>query len=138
MHQSLLADVSNTFSETGRIRFRRVRFQTPSSVPLTLHSLFLAQKRQGTSEKSKDFPTCRSPKIIGKESKKCTKKQGKSQNDKSKEDEKSKDWKVRVKFLALTEFRGESSVSSFWPVICVPKRTHPVFRRTHRVCPKTQ
>ena len=61
-------------SETGRIRFRRVRFQTPSS----------------------------------------------------------------VSFLALTEFRGASSVSSSRPIICVPKRTHRVFRRTHRVCCKTQ
>ena len=62
------------FSETGRIRFRRVRFQTPNS----------------------------------------------------------------VSFLGLTEFRGANSVSSSRPIICVPKRTHRVFRRTHRVCPKTQ
>ena len=41
-------------------------------------------------------------------------------------------------FFGLTEFRGASSVSSFQPFICVPKRTHRVFRRTHRVCPKTQ
>ena len=61
-------------SETGRIRFRRVRFQTPSS----------------------------------------------------------------VSFLALTEFWGESSVSSSQPTICVLRRTHRVFRRTHRVCRKTQ
>ena len=27
-------------------------------------------------------------------------------------------------FFALTEFRGESSVSSFQPTICVPKRSH--------------
>ena len=59
---------------TGRIRFRRVRFQTPNS----------------------------------------------------------------VSFSGLTEFRGASSVSSSQPIICVPKRTHRVFRRTHRVCPKTQ
>ena len=50
-------------SETGRIRFRRVRFQTPNS----------------------------------------------------------------VSFFALTEFRGENSVSSSQPIICVPKRTHRVF-----------
>ena len=31
-----------------------------------------------------------------------------------------------------------SSVSSSQPVICVPKRTHRGFGRTHRVCPKTQ
>ena len=61
-------------SETGRIRFRRVRFQTPNS----------------------------------------------------------------VSFLGLTEFRGANSVSSSRPIICVPKRTHRVFRRTHRVCRKTQ
>ena len=32
-----------------------------------------------------------------------------------------------VSFLALTEFRGESSVSSSQPMICAPKRTHRVF-----------
>ena len=41
-------------------------------------------------------------------------------------------------FFALTEFRGENSVSSSRPNICVTKRTHRVFRRTHRVCPKAQ
>ena len=35
-----------------------------------------------------------------------------------------------VSFLALTEFRGESSVSSFQPMIRVPKRTHRVSCRT--------
>ena len=40
-------------------------------------------------------------------------------------------------FFALTEFRGESSVSSSQPIICVPKRTHRVFPRTHQVCPQT-
>ena len=43
-----------------------------------------------------------------------------------------------VSFLALIEFRGESSVSSSQPMICVPKRTHWVSRRTHRVCRQTQ
>ena len=43
-----------------------------------------------------------------------------------------------VSSLALTEFRGENSVSSSQPIICVPRRTHRVFRRTHRVCCKTQ
>ena len=61
-------------SETGRIRFRGVRFQTPNS----------------------------------------------------------------VSFLGLTEFRGAGSVSSSQPIICVPMRAHQVFRRTHRVCRKTQ
>ena len=65
---------SGECTETGRIRFRGVRFQTPSS----------------------------------------------------------------VSFSGLTEFRGANSVSSFQPIICVPKRTHRVFRRTHRICPKTQ
>ena len=37
-------------------------------------------------------------------------------------------------FFGLTEFRGANSVSSFQPIICVPRRTHRVFRRTHRVC----
>ena len=40
-----------------------------------------------------------------------------------------------VSFLGLAEFRGANSVSSSRPIICVPKRTHQVFRRTHRVCP---
>ena len=61
-------------SETGRIRFRGVRFQTPNS----------------------------------------------------------------VSFSGLTEFRGANSVSFIQPIICVPKRTHRVFRRTHRVCRRTQ
>ena len=41
-------------------------------------------------------------------------------------------------FSGLTEFQGENSLSSSQPIICVPKRTHRVFRRTHRVCRKTQ
>ena len=53
-------------SQRGRIRFRRVRFQTPNS----------------------------------------------------------------VSFLALTEFRGESSVSSSQNTFCLPSRTHRVCRRT--------
>ena len=38
-------------------------------------------------------------------------------------------------FFALTELRGENSVSSSQAFICVTKRTHRVFDRTHRVCP---
>ena len=68
------ADSPPPKSETGRIRFRRVRFQTPNS----------------------------------------------------------------VSFLGLIEFGGANSVSSFQPIICVPKRTHRVSRRTHRVCRRTQ
>ena len=41
-------------------------------------------------------------------------------------------------FVVRTEFRGENSVSSSQPTICVPKRSHRVSRRTHRVCPQTQ
>ena len=41
-------------------------------------------------------------------------------------------------FFGATEFRGANSASSFQPIICVQKRTHRVFRRTHRVSPKTQ
>ena len=43
-------------------------------------------------------------------------------------------WRVRlqtpnsVSCLALTEFRGESSVSSSQPIISVPKRAHRAFR----------
>ena len=66
--------VGGVSSETGRILFRTVRFQTPNS----------------------------------------------------------------VSFLGLTELRGANSVSSSQPIICVPKRTHRLFRRTHRVCPETQ
>ena len=38
--------------------------------------------------------------------------------------------------FALTEFWAESSVSASQPIICVPKRTHRVVRRTHQVCRK--
>ena len=38
--------------------------------------------------------------------------------------------------FALTEIRGESSVSSSQPTICATKRTHRVCRRTHRVRPQ--
>ena len=41
-------------------------------------------------------------------------------------------------YFALTELRGENSVSSSQPIICVPKWTHRVYRRTHRVCSWTQ
>ena len=57
------------FSETSRIRFRRVRFQTPNS----------------------------------------------------------------VSFCAISELWAENSVSSSQPIICVPKLTHRVCCRTHRV-----
>ena len=40
-----------------------------------------------------------------------------------------------VSFFLATEFRGENSVSSSQPIICVPKRTHRVFHRSRR---KTQ
>ena len=43
-----------------------------------------------------------------------------------------------VSFFGLTEFRAESSASSSQPIICVPKRTYRVLRRTHRVCPRTR
>ena len=43
-----------------------------------------------------------------------------------------------VSFFALTEFRGENSVTPSQPNICVTKRTHRVFRRTHQACPQTQ
>ena len=43
-----------------------------------------------------------------------------------------------VSFSGLNEFWGANSVSSSQPIICVPKRTHRVFRRTHRVCRRTQ
>ena len=38
----------------------------------------------------------------------------------------------------LTEFGRANSASSFQPIICVPKRTHRVSRRTHWVCCRTQ
>ena len=41
-------------------------------------------------------------------------------------------------FLPSPSSGVENSVSSSQPIICVPKWTHRVFRRTHRVCPKTQ
>ena len=46
--------------------------------------------------------------------------------------------RTQCSFIALTELRGENSLSSSQPIICVRKRTHRVFRRTHRVRCKTQ
>ena len=43
-----------------------------------------------------------------------------------------------VSFFGLTEFRGANSVSFSQSFICVPKANSQSFRRTHRVCPKTQ
>ena len=43
-----------------------------------------------------------------------------------------------VSFFALTDFGGESSVSSSQHIICVPWRTHQLFRRTDPVWPNTQ
>ena len=53
------------------------------------------QKSKGNPEKSKGFSPRGTPKILGKDREKRTKKQGKSENEKSKEIEKSKDWRVR-------------------------------------------
>ena len=41
-----------------------------------------------------------------------------------------------VSFFALTEFWGESSVSSSQPTMCVPKRTHRVFSELTEFAPK--
>ena len=43
-----------------------------------------------------------------------------------------------VSFLALTEFQGESSVRSSQPFIASKGELTEVFRRTHRVCCRTQ
>ena len=45
-------------------------------------------------------------------------------------------WRVRFQTPSVS-FMG-LSVSSFRPIICVPKRTHRLSRRTHRVCRRTQ
>ena len=42
-----------------------------------------------------------------------------------------------VSYLALTEFLGENSASSFRPSICVSEQIHRVRCRTHRVRRKT-
>ena len=58
-------------------------------------TLAFLEKSKGNPEKSKGFSLRGNPKILGKERKNPSKKQGKSENEKSKEIEKSKDWRVR-------------------------------------------
>ena len=41
-----------------------------------------------------------------------------------------------VSFLGLTEFRGASSLSSFQPILCGPKRTHRVFSQNSPSLPQ--
>ena len=57
---------------------------------------FLRKKSKGNHQRSKGFSLRGTPKILGKREEKRTKKQGKLENEKSKEIEKSKDWRVRV------------------------------------------
>ena len=47
-------------------------------------------------KKNKDFPVCRTPEILGKESNKAENNKDNRKMKKSKENEKSKDWRVRV------------------------------------------
>ena len=82
---------------------------------LTLRPLlFLTKKTKGNPEKGKGFSLRGTPKILGKERKNAQKKQRKSENEKRKEIEKGKDWRVRahlkLNFLfSCTSFFGLSS-----------------------------
>ena len=57
--------------------------------------LAFLEKARVFPQKSKGFSLRGTPKILGKEREKRTKKQGKSESKKNKEIEKSKDWRVR-------------------------------------------
>ena len=124
---------------------------------ITLIFLAFSGKRKENHQKNKDFPSL--PKSLEKKGKTVEKNKKILERQKSKEIPKDKERKIRVfpsnyrktgqirfrkvrfqtprsvSFLALTKFRGENSVRSSQPIICVPKRTHRVFRRTHRVLP---
>ena len=61
-----------------------------------LPQMMFREKKRADPEKSKGFALRGTPKILGKKGKNAPKKQGKSENNKSKEIEKSKDWRVRL------------------------------------------
>ena len=69
----------------------------PKGTTLILQSLLFWQKSEDPPKKARIFLSAEPLKSLEKESKKRTKKQGKPQNEKSEENEKSKDWRVRVR-----------------------------------------
>ena len=148
------ADGELHWSETGGTRFQRARFQTPSSVSFLSTALLLNEvsekSRETWYEVSEIFSEICSescPEIHPDIS--CAFLAGRkvlpqnftrffpSEISNFKSTSKSNFTKHFTThfcrlgspkvFLALTEFRGESSVSSSRPFICVPKRTHRVF-----------
>ena len=97
------------------------------------------------------FCPCRTHKILGNDREKRPNNQGNSLSAPRKSKKKTKETKDSdtvsestasntelIEFLCTHRVWGENSARSSQPTICVTKRTHRVFRRTHRVCPKTQ
>ena len=139
-------------SETGRIRFRRARFQTPNSVSLLLGCRKWGFKRWGFKQirvylrkkafflRFLDFPGAL--RTLRKRAKKGDFGRFRQISRKGGQTPLKPPFVTppfaAAQFLALTELCGENSVSSSQPIICVPKRTHQVFRIPHRVCRKTQ
>ena len=92
----LFAEASKTSEEKRMFNhFQSGQLQSASRsfnpFSLTLQSLlFFLLKKQGTRKKSKDFPLCRTLKILGEEWKTHTKKQGKSKNEKARKTNKAR------------------------------------------------
>ena len=78
--------------------------------PQTL-AFFLLEKSKGSSpQKSQGFSLRGTPKILGKGRNNAQKKQGKSENEKSKEIEESKDWRVLEKSPKIPEKLKKSPI----------------------------
>ena len=121
---------SSNISETGRIRFRGVRFQTPNSQPQSItqkgvhtHPL-TAREREHWFLQHLSHVLAANSGVNSANTLLC--------------DTLALSQPNSVSFSGLTEFRGASSVSSFQPIICVQLRTHRVSGGTHRVSGRTQ
>ena len=77
-------------------------------------TLAFLEKARVFSQKSKGFSLRGTPKILGKERKNAPREQGKSENEKSKEIERSKDWRVR----AFLPARMQQLVGNIFLIFC--------------------
>ena len=105
----------------------RLNFE-PFPDPPTLR-FFGKSKEPPPHKKTRVFPDCRIPKILGKERKTHTKKKGKSESENSKEIEKSKDWKVRAFFSFRKLCSAEGAALPFRAFSCLTDSQ----RKTQRV-----
>ena len=84
------------------------------SLPWPSNPCFFGKSKGFFPTKARVFSLRGTPKILGKERKNAQKKQGKSENEKSKEIEKSKDWRVRVWALQAKKSQESLKRGLFW------------------------